>query len=116
MRIEQIRSGDASAKELKIYNHSHIKGLGLNEEGIATKESNGFIGQIEAREAAGIAIDLILTKRMAGRALLLAGPFDPCILQYLLLACKNCIVFIPSCFHDGNCPTYAKGQFDALTL
>ena len=74
MRIEQIRSGDSSAKELKIYSHSHIKGLGLNEEGIATKESNGFIGQIEAREAAGLAIDLISTKRMAGRALLLAGP------------------------------------------
>lgn len=74
MRIEQIRSGEGSAKELKIYSHSHIKGLGLNEEGIASKDSSGFVGQADAREAAGLAIDLISTKRMAGRALLLAGP------------------------------------------
>ncbi|VDO43097.1 unnamed protein product [Onchocerca flexuosa] len=36
--------------------------------------ASGFIGQLEAREAAGVIVDLIRTKRMAGRAILLAGP------------------------------------------
>jgi RuvB-like protein 1 (pontin 52) len=34
----------------------------------------GLVGQENAREAAGIVVDLIRTKKMAGRALLLAGP------------------------------------------
>lgn len=34
----------------------------------------GFVGQVAAREAAGIVVDMIRQKKMAGRALLLAGP------------------------------------------
>lgn len=34
----------------------------------------GFIGQEDAREAAGAIVDLIKQKNMAGRAVLLAGP------------------------------------------
>jgi len=34
----------------------------------------GFVGQKEAREAAGLVVDMIKQKKMAGRALLLAGP------------------------------------------
>lgn len=34
----------------------------------------GFVGQMEAREAAGLVVDMIRQKKMAGRALLLAGP------------------------------------------
>ncbi|OWM69019.1 hypothetical protein CDL15_Pgr025206 [Punica granatum] len=34
----------------------------------------GFVGQAEAREAAGLVVDMIRQKKMAGRALLLAGP------------------------------------------
>lgn len=34
----------------------------------------GFVGQVEAREAAGLVVDMIRQKKMAGRALLLAGP------------------------------------------
>lgn len=33
-----------------------------------------MVGQVVAREAAGIAVDLIKAKKMAGRAILLAGP------------------------------------------
>lgn len=33
-----------------------------------------MVGQVLAREAAGVAVDLIRSKKMAGRALLLAGP------------------------------------------
>ena len=35
--------------------------------------SDGFIGQERAREACGIVVDLVRSKKMAGRALLLAG-------------------------------------------
>lgn len=34
----------------------------------------GFVGQASAREAAGLVVDMIRQKKMAGRALLLAGP------------------------------------------
>jgi len=43
-------------------------------EVIADDESGGLVGQNAAREAAGIVVDLIKSKKMAGRALLLAGP------------------------------------------
>jgi RuvB-like protein 1 len=33
-----------------------------------------MVGQALAREAAGVVVDLIKSKKMAGRALLLAGP------------------------------------------
>lgn len=33
----------------------------------------GFVGQEQAREAAGLVVDLIRSRKMAGRALLLAG-------------------------------------------
>lgn len=32
------------------------------------------MGQLEAREAAGLVVDMIKQKKMAGKALLLAGP------------------------------------------
>lgn len=34
----------------------------------------GMVGQLKAREAAGVILDLIRVKRMAGRGVLLAGP------------------------------------------
>jgi len=34
----------------------------------------GLVGQEKAREAAGIVVELIKAKKMAGKALLLAGP------------------------------------------
>jgi len=36
--------------EKRIASHSHISGLGLNEEGYAHPTSNGFVGQAAARE------------------------------------------------------------------
>jgi len=36
--------------------------------------SCGLVGQERAREAAGIVVELIKSKKMAGRALLFAGP------------------------------------------
>lgn len=55
--------------------HSHIRGLGLNENGQASDGPRaGLVGQKEAREAAGFVVDLIRMKKLAGRTVLFAGP------------------------------------------
>lgn len=53
--------------------HTHIKGLGLDEFGVARQVEGGFVGQVEAREACGVIVDLIKSKKMSGKAILLAG-------------------------------------------
>ncbi|KAJ1481739.1 TIP49 C-terminus-domain-containing protein [Baffinella frigidus] len=70
MKIEEVKS---TTKTERIAAHSHVKGLGLNDAGEADPVAAGFIGQEKAREAAGIAVDLIKSKKMAGRAVLFAG-------------------------------------------
>ncbi len=54
--------------------HSHITGLGLDENGKAKKIGGGLVGQVEAREAAGIIVNLVRDGRLAGKGVLLAGP------------------------------------------
>ena len=71
MKIEEVKS---TTKVQRVAAHSHVKGLGLNEEGVAKPVSSGLVGQEVAREAAGVITDLIRSKKMAGRAVLLAGP------------------------------------------
>lgn len=71
MKIEEVKS---TTKTQRIASHSHIKGLGLNEDGTAKESSHGLCGQEKAREAAGVVVELIRCKKMAGKALLLAGP------------------------------------------
>ena len=70
MKIEEVKS---TVKTQRISAHSHVKGLGLNEQGEAVNIASGLVGQAQAREAAGIVVDLIKSKRMAGRAILMAG-------------------------------------------
>ncbi len=53
--------------------HSHIKGLGL-KDGKALPSADGFVGQVKAREAAGIVVEMIKRGKMAGKGILLAGP------------------------------------------
>ncbi|KAI0277059.1 RuvB-like helicase [Russula aff. rugulosa BPL654] len=53
--------------------HSHIKALGLTPEGFAAIDGAGFIGQTNAREACGVVVDLIKSRKFSGRALLLVG-------------------------------------------
>jgi len=50
-----------------------VKGLGLNEDGSAAEVAAGLVGQEKARESCGVVVELIKTKKMAGRALMLAG-------------------------------------------
>ncbi len=57
----------------RVGSHSHITGLGL--EGKKAKLiGDGLVGQIEAREAAGIVVDMVKKGKFAGRAILFAGP------------------------------------------
>ncbi|KAI8428527.1 hypothetical protein MSG28_007300 [Choristoneura fumiferana] len=71
MKIEEVKS---TAKTQRISAHTHIKGLGLDENGVPIQMAAGLVGQENAREAAGVVVDMIRSKKMAGRALLLAGP------------------------------------------
>lgn len=70
VQINEIKS---NARETRTAAHTHIRGLGLNELGIAKAVDGGFVGQAEAREACGVIVDLIKAKKMSGRAILLAG-------------------------------------------
>lgn len=54
--------------------HSHPP-QGLNEDGTAIEIAKGLVGQQQAREAAGIMVDLIKCKKMAGRGAGGTGPF-----------------------------------------
>ncbi|KAK4607873.1 hypothetical protein RGQ29_001619 [Quercus rubra] len=71
VRIEEVQS---TTKKQRIATHTHIKGLGLEASGRALPLAAGFVGQAEAREASGLVVDMIRQKKMAGRALLMAGP------------------------------------------
>ncbi|CAK9265168.1 unnamed protein product [Sphagnum jensenii] len=70
MKIEEVQS---TTKKQRVASHTHIKGLGLKDDGRALGMGSGFVGQEQAREAAGLVVDMIRQKKMAGRALLLAG-------------------------------------------
>ncbi|KAF8234252.1 RuvB-like helicase 1 [Tricholoma matsutake] len=65
-------SGSAG-RSSRIAPHSHIKGLGLTSEGFANVDGAGFVGQTNAREACGVTVDLIKSRKFSGRALLLVG-------------------------------------------
>ncbi|KAL4421953.1 hypothetical protein ABPG77_007895 [Micractinium sp. CCAP 211/92] len=70
MRIEEVAS---TTKTQRVSTHTHIKGLGLADDGTAAAMAAGFVGQETAREAAGIVVDMIRQKKFAGRALLMTG-------------------------------------------
>ncbi|TKR72834.1 hypothetical protein L596_020228 [Steinernema carpocapsae] len=74
-KVVKISDVQSTVKKQRVAAHSHVKGLGLDPATrTANAEGNGFIGQTQAREAAGVIVDLIKAKKMAGRAVLLAGP------------------------------------------
>ena len=73
LALAQIEEVQSTTRQNRIAVHTHIKGLGLNDDGTALPIASGLVGQEKAREAAGIVVELIKSKKMAGRALLLAG-------------------------------------------
>ncbi|XP_057428416.1 uncharacterized protein LOC130721852 [Lotus japonicus] len=53
--------------------HSHIRGLGLDSSLEPRDVSEGMVGQVSARKAAGVILQMIKDGKIAGRAVLLAG-------------------------------------------
>ncbi|XP_076619076.1 ruvB-like helicase 2 rept [Colletes latitarsis] len=53
--------------------HSHIRGLGLDDSLEPRHVSQGMVGQLMARRAAGVVLEMIKDGKIAGRAVLLAG-------------------------------------------
>ncbi|EDO17376.1 hypothetical protein Kpol_1060p32 [Vanderwaltozyma polyspora DSM 70294] len=54
--------------------HSHITGLGLDGNLQPLESSNGMVGQLKARRAAGVILKMVQNGTIAGRAVLVAGP------------------------------------------
>jgi len=61
MRVERIGA------------HSHIKGLGLDHSLQPIPSSEGFVGQLAARRAAGVVVKMAQKGKIAGRGVLIAG-------------------------------------------
>merc|ERR1712070_1083538 len=53
--------------------HSHIRGLGLDDALEARQVSQGMVGQVAARKAAGVVYKMIAEGQIAGRAILIGG-------------------------------------------
>ncbi|KAG5357560.1 RuvB-like helicase 2 [Yarrowia sp. C11] len=69
----------AQAKDVRGLNlvaaHSHITGLGLEPNSLTPKENaQGMVGQVKARRAAAVVLQMIKDGKIAGRSVLLAGP------------------------------------------
>lgn len=47
MKIEEVKS---TAKAQRISAHSHVKGLGLDDNGVPISHAAGLVGQEDARE------------------------------------------------------------------
>jgi hypothetical protein len=53
--------------------HSHIRGLGLDDSLDPRPVSQGMVGQVSARRAAGVVVEMVKEGKIAGRAVLIAG-------------------------------------------
>merc|ERR1712159_125513 len=60
MKIEEVKS---TTKAQRVAVHTHVKGLGLDEEGNAVQCAAGLCGQEKAREAAGVVVEMIKSKK-----------------------------------------------------
>ncbi|CAF0832617.1 unnamed protein product [Adineta ricciae] len=69
-QVQQVRE---VTRIERIGAHSHIRGLGLNDSLEARNVSQGMVGQMKARRAAGLILEMIKEGKIAGRALLIAG-------------------------------------------
>jgi TBP-interacting protein len=71
--IRELPTGAVSKFE-RIGAHTHIKGLGLDEDLKAAKIKDGMVGQEKAREAAGLVVKMIKEGKLSGKCMILAGP------------------------------------------
>ena len=55
--------------------HSHVRGLGVDSITLEPRAaSQGLVGQPKARKAAAVILEMIKQGKIAGRAVLIAGP------------------------------------------
>ena len=73
MQLPKIQEVKDLSRIERIGAHSHIRGLGLDESLDPITHSQGMVGQIDARKAAGIITKLIKEGQLAGRGVLIAG-------------------------------------------
>lgn len=69
----------SETRELKglslIAAHSHVRGLGVDSDTLEPRNaSQGLVGQAKARKAAAVILEMIKAGKIAGRAVLIAGP------------------------------------------
>ncbi|MEM2214655.1 MAG: RuvB-like domain-containing protein [Candidatus Nezhaarchaeales archaeon] len=69
-----IKEVEERGPERRLGLHGHITGLGLDEKLKAIHVADGLVGQEEAREAAGIMVELVKRGKRPGHGLLLVGP------------------------------------------
>lgn len=79
LTLRQPISTVAETKELRGLNliaaHSHIRGLGVDADSLQPRASSqGLVGQEKARKAAAVILQMVKEGKIAGRALLIAGP------------------------------------------
>ena len=74
MNIPKIKEEKEISRIERIGTHSHIRGLGLDESLEPRINSQGMVGQIKARKAAGLVVNMIKEGKIAGRAVLFGGP------------------------------------------
>lgn len=99
MDIQNINSTERFER---IASHTHIKGLGINENGTVNSKADGLVGQVSAREAAGILVEMIKTKKMAGKAALFAGPPGSGKTALALAISKELGNYVPFCPMVGS--------------
>ena len=69
LHVDHTVSNDSNAGA-----HSHIRGLGLDDRLEPRKNSQGLVGQVKARKAAGMILKMVQEGKIASRAMLFAGP------------------------------------------
>ena len=74
MRADALDNGWAETIHVQKGAHSHVRGLGLDDRMEPRENSQGMVGQAKARKAAGMILKMVKEGRIAGRAMLFAGP------------------------------------------
>ena len=73
--------------------HSHIRGLGVDVDTLEPRSSSqGLVGQEKARKAAAIILEMVKQGKIAGRAILIAGP--PRCVCILRLCCDFVLTYM----------------------
>uniref|UniRef100_A0A6G3MEN6 RuvB-like helicase n=1 Tax=Henneguya salminicola TaxID=69463 RepID=A0A6G3MEN6_HENSL len=71
--IDKIHEAIDLTKLERIGAHSHISGLGLDDNLHPLDVSDGMVGQFKARKAAGIIVKMVNKGKIGGRAIMIAG-------------------------------------------